>query len=403
MPINNNNEYDLEKEEVAEELKIAAIGSHKISQFFNQVDGQENDKMDNQKDNRADSQEDSKVDSQEDDDQQLDYESESDLIEGLLQWKQRLQETTQRVQCIIDKAKILKSDKVKYTSVIYYIQLLQHKMPKIEASIIVAKIHNGGEYRAKCIQAWTKTCLENKLLPPSQREKHPSKSLLYDEYVTIRIANYLRATKFQVNSRLIKQFFENQILSELYIDQAQTISLSTAQLFRQKFLQEMEKYEKLMSKWNDINCKVCEELYLLHNEQKHILITYDKCTFHSYNGIRKFWAPEEEQPLRKKGLGQGLHVSEFLTETIGRLKDREGEAKVIMQFGANNNGYWDGKKLLLLLKNVITIFERTYPGCIGVWAFDNATSHTGMAPDALVAARMNLNSDDMQPEMRDMT
>ncbi|CAG8463680.1 8855_t:CDS:2, partial [Acaulospora morrowiae] len=154
MPINNNNEYDLEKEEVAKELKIATIGSHKISQFFNQVDGQENNKMDNQKDNRADSQKDSKEDSKtnnQEDDQQLDYESESNLTEGSLQWKQRLQETTQRVQCIIDKAKILKSDKVKYTSVIYYIQLLQHNMPKIEASRIVAKIYNGGEYCAKCI------------------------------------------------------------------------------------------------------------------------------------------------------------------------------------------------------------------------------------------------------------
>ncbi|CAG8764380.1 18448_t:CDS:2, partial [Acaulospora morrowiae] len=198
--------------------------------------------------------------------------------------------------------------------------------------------------------------------------KHPSKSLLYDEYVSIRIANYLQATKFQVNPQLIKQFFENQIFPELHIDQAQTISLSTAQhgyerddivAFCQKFLQEIEKYEKLMPKWNDINCEVCEELYLLPDEQKHIFITYDEY--------------------------------------------REGEARVIIQFGANNDGYWDGKKLLLQLKNVITIFEWTHSGYIGVWVFDNVTSHTGMAPDALVAARMNLNPGGMQSKMRDTT
>ncbi|CAG8844281.1 5085_t:CDS:2, partial [Gigaspora margarita] len=97
-----------------------------------------------------------------------------------------------------------------------------------------------------------------------------------------------------------------------------------------------------------------------------------------------------EQPLRKKGLRKELHVSEFLVETIGRLKDEEGETRLIMQLGTNHDGYWDRHKLLPQVKNGIEIFERTYPRYIGVWAFDNATSHKVMVPDALVAARINL-------------
>ncbi|CAG8848770.1 37493_t:CDS:2, partial [Gigaspora margarita] len=168
---------------------------------------------------------------------------------------------------------ISKTDKVKYVSVIHYIQLLQHDLSKMEASRVVATIHNGE--------------------------------------VSLKVANYLRSTKFKVNPRLVKQYFENNILPELYINQAQTISLITAWHWIKKmgfyykryqkgiyvdgheredmiayckvFLQNIAEYNKLMPKWTDVDCKVYEELYLLSSEQKHILITHDKCTFHSYD------------------------------------------------------------------------------------------------------------------------
>ncbi|CAG8530208.1 16373_t:CDS:2 [Cetraspora pellucida] len=160
---------------------------------------------------------------------------------------------------------------------------------------------------------------ESNLLPLSQCGKHPSQSLLYDEDVSLKILNYLKATKFKI-----------------------------------------KEYERLMPKWIDINCEVCEEPHLLS-------------------------APKGEQLLRKKELGKGLHISKFLVETIGRLKDEEEEASLMMQ----------------LVKKAIEIFERSHPRCVGVWAFDNATSHTLMAPDALVATRINLKPDGMQPKMRD--
>ncbi|CAG8780141.1 2667_t:CDS:2 [Cetraspora pellucida] len=346
-------------------------------------------------------------------DQQSDSESDSDLEleEKPLKWKQQLQETEKRIQNLLDTMEMSKTDKVKYVSVIHYIRLLQHDSSKMEASRVVATIHNGGN-----------------LLPPSQRGKHPSQSLLHDEEVSLKVANYLRSTKFKVNPRLVKQYFENNILPELHIDQVQTISLTTARRWMKKigfyykryqkgvyvddheredvvayhkvFLQNMAEYKRLMPKWTDVDCKVCEEPYLLPGEQKHILINHDECTFHSYDGTREFWAPEGKQPLRKKGLGKGLHVSEFLVETIGRLKDEKEEARLIMQLGANHDGYWDGQKLLPQVKNAIDIFETTHPGYIGVWAFDNATSHKVMAPDALVAARINLKPGGQQPKMR---
>ncbi|CAG8832959.1 23320_t:CDS:2, partial [Gigaspora margarita] len=216
-------------------------------------------------------------------------ESETEIIEKSSQWKQKLQETEERIQHLIDTNEISKTDKIKYIFAIHYIKLLQNNTPKLETSRIVAHIHNGSEYRARCIRAWTKKCLENNPLPPSQRGKHPSKSLLHDEvnvFVSCR-----------------------------------------------EFLQKMEEYDRLMPKWNDINCEIYEEPNLLPGEKKHILITHDEYIFYTNDSTHKFWGPEEKQLLRKKGLGKGLHIR---------------------------------------------IFERTHSRCIGIWAFDNATSHTIM-------------------------
>ena len=58
------------------------------------------------------------------------------------------------------------------------------------------------------------------------------------------------------------------------------------------------------------------------------------------------WGPEGEQPLRKKRMGLGIHVSDFLMETIGPLKDNLEEARVMMVLGSRYDRFWDAKKLV---------------------------------------------------------
>ncbi|CAG8818063.1 18973_t:CDS:2, partial [Gigaspora margarita] len=147
-------------------------------------------------------------------------------------------------------------------------------------------------------------------------------------------------------------------------------------IYHLKFLQKMEEYDRLMPKWNDINCEIYEEPNLL---------------------------PKEEQPLRKKGLGKGLHIIKFLTKMIRQLKDEEGVARVIVETGRSQDENWNGEKLLSQVKNAIGIFERTHSGCIKIWAFDNVTSHTFIVPNALVAARINLYPGGKQLKMKNIT
>jgi|1185.fasta_scaffold26246_2 hypothetical protein len=96
---------------------------------------------------------------------------------------------------------------------------------------------------------------------------------------------------------------------------------------------------------------------LKEGEKIHIVVTQDETTFQSNDDEKFGWRPKNEQPLRKKGQGKTMHVSDFLTETIGRLKlsDEQklevGEnfphdAQVIIHPGKNADGWWNLKQLI---------------------------------------------------------
>ena len=60
--------------------------------------------------------------------------------------------------------------------------------------------------------------------------------------------------------------------------------------------------------------------------KEHILIYQDESTFHVNEYPCCVWFQEGQQPLRKKGNGRSIHVSDFVTEK-GRLALTEEEEK----------------------------------------------------------------------------
>ncbi|CAG8678686.1 7389_t:CDS:2, partial [Cetraspora pellucida] len=92
-----------------------------------------------------------------------------------------------------------------------------------------------------------------------------SKSLLYNELVSLQVASYLHSKKFKIDSIIVKDYFEQEILPFLNIESVQSIS-----------------------------------------------------------------GPEKEQLLRKKSLDAAMHISNFLTKTIGQLKNDQEEACIMM-------------------------------------------------------------------------
>jgi len=121
------------------------------------------------------------------------------------------------------------------------------------------------------------------------------------------------------------------------------------------------RYERLMPLFEgeDLNIRTYPDIS--SGESLHILVTHDESLFHANDGRKSGWGPENEQPLRKKGQGHAIHVSEFLCETIGRLKlseeQQEGvdedfptEARVIIHPGKGHDGFWNVEQLLSQVK-----------------------------------------------------
>ncbi|CAG8653792.1 6725_t:CDS:2, partial [Scutellospora calospora] len=247
---------------------------------------------------------------------------------------------------------------------------------------------------------WTNTCMKKELIQPDLRGRSPSKSLLYDELVSLQVAFYLRSKKFNVDPIMVKNYFEQEIFPLLNIESVQSISIRTAHQWMHKlsfryqryqkglyadghersdvvkycqtFLLEVAQLEQFISKWVDPECKMRTFPDLHCDEKEHVWVTYDETTFYVYDGLHSVWGPEGEQLLRKKGLGTAVYISNFLTETIGSLKDDQEEARVMMVLGTNRDGYWDSEKLLEQVK----------------W-------------NALVASKINLGSGSLAPKIRE--
>ena len=87
----------------------------------------------------------------------------------------------------------------------------------------------------------------------------------------------------------------------------------------------------------------------------------DESTFHTNEYRHRVWIKDGKQPLWKKGNGQAIHVSDFITEQ-GCLQLTEEEQKtndaqpaaewvkadtwVITYPGKGHDVWWDGKQLV---------------------------------------------------------
>lgn len=174
---------------------------------------------------------------------------------------------------------------------------------------------------------------------------------------------------------------------------------------RNKFLKMMEELKPFIVEFES-NGSMKPKKYppgcIVGGDKRHpiIVITHNECTFSANDGKRRAWAQPGNSFLRPKGREQRIMVSEFLLpfgclnlltlsqEKRDEIVSRTGltltEAVEIFEYGKNHEGYWDGAKLH---KQVVTkaspVAEAFYPGYSLLFLFDNATSHSVYAKNAL--------------------
>lgn len=112
-------------------------------------------------------------------------------------------------------------------------------------------------------------------------------------------------------------------------------------------------------------------------------------------------------------------VSDFIDEFSGYLRLSEAdyerakqanpemsipkEAREIIEYGERRDGYWTSEKFINQVKNAVQIADILYPrdNYTQLWLFDQSSNHKAMAPDALIAHKMNVTPGGKQPAMRD--
>lgn len=89
------------------------------------------------------------------------------------------------------------------------------------------------------------------------------------------------------------------------------------------------------------------------------------------------------------------------TEVAAQNGLTETEAVEIFEYGKNNDGYWDGVKLhKQVVSKALPIAEALHPGYSLLFLFDNATSHSIYAKDALQVSDINKGSGGKQSYLR---
>ncbi len=100
-----------------------------------------------------------------------------------------------------------------------------------------------------------------------------------------------------------------------------------------------------------------------------------------------------------------LNLASLAPEKREEVLSRTGliytEAVEIFEYGKNNDRYWDGAKLHQQVVNkALPIAEALYPGYSLLFLFDNATSYSVYAKDALQVHEMNKGPGGQQAQLR---
>ena len=300
----------------------------------------------------------------------------------------------------------------------------QDLFSKMETSCEIAEIvykteeFQNLEYRARCIRYWANFFLENGKFPIRRHGKN-QKLLprILDEDISSSCLAYLRSLKRKelglLTQKSFSQWIENNIegchispqaagrwlhhlgfhhaivRKGIYVDGHERADVVQ---YRKKFVLKMHELQKRMRRFTGVEMENETPPTLQEDETEIVLVVHDESTFSSNDGRTYVWMEDGKPPLRPKGDGKCIMISEFLCPCHGRLRHSNGSmATESINPGTNSDGWWDNADLCKqLTEKAIPIFNQLHPGKTALFAFDNSGNHGAMAPDALIANRLKL-------------
>ncbi|KAF8139716.1 hypothetical protein EV363DRAFT_1392657 [Boletus edulis] len=303
------------------------------------------------------------------------------------------------------------------------------KWPMQKASCAIAASIGKGPYTACKICALYRYISRFRTLPPTNKGNHHAHpTLLNNERIASAVRWYLTvlANGEITPLHLMKQVNE-VIMPSLGLDlDGQNISEATARqwlaklgyelkevkkgiyvdghewedvvTYRTTFLRQFGDNERLRCTYRDEDLEPIEP-NLGPSERLHVPIMHDKTIIHANDLQHRVYVCDGKIPLRKKGQGRAIHVSNFIVEHTGRLtlslaqveenaqlpaaeRLEVTDACKIIYPGKNHDGFWTNENLFV---------------------FDQSSVHGAFAKDALNAKEMNVKPGGKQRKMHDTT
>lgn len=231
-------------------------------------------------------------------------------------------------------------------------------MKKIYASQQIAAACGKSAYWGRCLIRWAKEWKDDKKIILSRRGKHAKvKNLLTDNDVYHLISLYLLEHKYEVTPRLLQKYVNECVLPKVEHSigakkAKKGISESTAYRwlralgwlpsehkkglffdgheredvveYRKVFLQLMKEYETRMIRRKELEPTTSSHItkgpdfsrFQIHilsgNQRPLVFYTHDETVFYANDGQKIIWHIKGEIPLRKKGRGRSIMVSDFV-------------------------------------------------------------------------------------------
>lgn len=327
-----------------------------------------------------------------------------------------------------------KYDYVRYMSLHRYFDLLKSGMCKVKASTEASSLipSKSVRYQARKVRRWAQHFLEHRSLPSHRQGKHiKTNSLIYDEDVAKCCRRYLKS---QVNDSITAISFANWLKDKLHLETGLPNPISIHERtairwlhhlgmdymkyakglyidgherpdvvqYREAFLQRMAEHEKLFFRYIGDDMNIIRAPILEPGQRPRVLVTHDESCFSSHDGKDTIWMDVNGRPLRPKGQGRSIMVSEFLCECHGPMKlddslhrahpDIPSATCTIILPGKQQDGYWTTAHLIDQIKNkAMPIFKVLHPEADALFLFDNSQNHRSLPPDALRASSLNLS------------
>ena len=146
-------------------------------------------------------------------------------------------------------------------------------------------------------------------------------------------------------------------------------------------------------------------LTLASGEKEHMLLPQDECLVNTNDSPRHQWLKSDQQLLKKKGNGHGIHISNWICECLALNAEQIAaqaalpaeqhlkftDAWKIIYPGKNHDAWWNLDQLMEQTKHTVDIFEYLHPEKVAIWVFDCSSAHEGLIIGALNVNNMNIN------------